>query len=425
MEALRKSGKSADDVAIEVARAAREGQPEYRLMDAMGIAGQRRASGISRSGGDGAEEIAQFLRQRQLDQPDRVAGFVDEAFGLGGKTAVQAKDSLTAARGAAADAAYGAARGNAAPVDIRGALSVIDDRVGLTKGGAVASDGIDGLLAKFRSRLAGERGVATEFDRVLSVKQDVQDAIGAAVRAGRNNEARELGKLSKALDAALEESSASYRSANDQFAQASRVIGSVDDGASMIRPSQRAADTVPGFKAMTPEQQSAARIGYGDRALARIEANTSPTANVAKQFNSTKMAAETDAMAIDPALFRGRVGRENTMWETQNRALGGSRTADNLADTADIGVVADMGRAAKDALTGRIGAAVGTVGRLAGNAATGQNEATRTLVARILMSNDPKAALATALRQEATSQGRRRIAEALMRSIGREAIPQP
>lgn len=442
MDMMRKAGVSVDQATDDVARAAQEGQPEFRLMDAAGIAGQRRASGITRSGGDGAEEIAQFLRQRQVDQADRVGGFVDDAFGLGGKTAAQRTSILTAARKTAADTAYEAARGNAVPVDVRGALSVIDDRIGGMQGSGVTGDGIDAALSRYRSRLAARNPASSaipgqgadttktavelsDFNRVLGVKQEVQDAVGAAVRAGRNNEARELGKLVNALDQALEEASPLYRSANDEFARSSRVIDAVDEGAGMASRGRRAGDTVPRFQGMTPDEQAAARAGYGDKAMARIEANTAPSANVAKPFTSTKATTEADAMTVDPRLFRDRLAREGAMWEVQNRALGGSRTADNLSDVADVGLMADMGRATTAALTGRIGDAIGTAARYAGNAATGQNEATRTLIARILMSSDPKKSLALALRQEATSEGRKRIAEAMTRALGREFIPTP
>lgn len=447
METLRRAGVSVDDVADDVARAAREGQPEYRLMDAAGVAGQRRASGVTRAGGDGADDLANFLRQRQMDQADRVAGFVDEGFGLGGETAAQRAARLTAERGTAADAAYGAARGNAAPVDVRGALAVIDDRIGGMQGSGVAGDGIDGMLARFRGRLAarnpaassipGQTGLAaqgtdttksavelSDFTRVLGVKQDVQDAIGVAVRAGRNNEARELGKLVAALDRALEDASPMYRAANDDFARASRVIGAIDEGAGMARGG-RPDDTIQAFLAKTPGEQASARVGYGDAIIEAIQKNKAETANRAREFASTKRAAEAQAMALDPRLFADRIARENAMWGTQARALGGSRTADNIADQADLGMMAEMGRAARDALTGRIGAAVGTIANRAGNMAVGQNEATRALIARLLMSDSPRVALAQALRQETTSQGRRRIVEAMMRSLGRETIPTP
>lgn len=426
IETLMRSGSSADNVADDVARAATQGQPEYRMMDAMGQAGQRRASGIVRAGGDGAEEIAQFLQQRQLDQPDRVVSFIDDAFGSRGTTAAQTKESLTAARGAAADTAYAAARGNAAPVDIRGAVQAIDDRVGPMRGQGVALDGIDKRLEGFRNRLMARNPAApnssvelSDFDRVLGVKQDLGDAIGEAVRAGRNNEARELMKVQSQLDAALEGSSGAYRAANDGFRDASRVIDSVDEGAAMA-VGGRLDDTVPAFQAKTPDQQGAARIGYADTVIGDIQRNKATTANAAKQFASTKRAAEADAMALDPQLFKERLGRENTMWETQNRALGGSRTADNLQDVNGVGIVADIGRAARSGLTGLADLALTGAARM-GNAATGQNEATRKLIAQMLMSQDPRATLAPALRSEVGSQARRRIAETVLRALGREA----
>lgn len=426
---MLKSGRSLDDIADDVARAAREGQPEFRMMDAMGTAGQRRASGVVRAGGDGAEEIAQYLNQRQLDQTDRVVNFVDDAFGSRGTTAAKTRDSLTAARSAQADAAYAAARGNAAPVDVRGALAVIDDRIGGMQGMNVAGDSIDGRLASFRNRLAastppqGTTGVElSDFDRVLGVKQDVQDAIGAAVRAGRGNEARELGKLSAALDQALEASSDGYRAANDGFREASRTIEAVDTGADMARKG-RVDDTVPAFQAMTPDQQGAARVGYANTVIDEVERNRATTANAARQFNSTKRTGEAQAMATDPRLFGDRIARENTMWETQNRALQGSRTADNLQDIGELGPRAEIARALMDVGNLQFGQAAGRVGSAIAPAVTGMNESTRNLIARALMSDNPRQAMASAMRQEAMSQTQRRIAESLMRALGREVTP--
>lgn len=459
MDTLRKSGQSVDDVSAVVERAAREGQPEFRLMDATGKAGQRRASGVVRSGGDGAEELAQFLEGRQMDQAGRVGSFVKDAYGFNKpqpvpgtnvipqgyvfretpsqvlakpqKSAAQTVDALKAARGNAADAAYDAARKGAGPVDVRGALSIIDDRIGGMQGSNITGDGLDATLSKFRNRLAADPAPngeisreLSDFDRVLGVKQELEDVIGEAVRKGRNNEARELGKLKSALDQALEGASDKYRAANDGFRDASRVIDAVGEGAEMARSSNRSVDTLINFNRMNPDQKAAARVGYGDSLLTKVEANSSPTANRAKIFTSPKVAAESREMATNPVLLNDRIARENAMWETQNRALGGSRTADNLADTADLGGVADAGRAIKDALTGRIGSAIGGAARMAGNAATGQNEATRTLIAKMLMSGDPKQALAQALKQEVTNQGRRRVIEAFVRSAGRQAIPQ-
>ena len=422
MDTLRKAGLTVDDVSDDVMRAAREGQPEYRLMDAAGIAGQRKASGVVRSGGDGAEEVAQFLRQRQLDQADRVGGFVDDAFGVKGTTAAKTKEALNAARKATNDVNYSAARQNAGPVNLTPVIDQIDDlmkRNPILGESSLGKSEIGSRLSSLRSSMQNNGEQLIDFDTVLNLKEDLGGVISGLRKSGKEVPPH-LARVYGSLDDALAASSDAYRAANDAAFAGRKVVGAVDEGAEMLRPGRRAADTVPAFQGMTPEQQAAARVGYGDRALARIEANASPTANVAKPFNSTKVRTEADAMAIDPGLFGNRVGRENTMWETQNRALGGSRTADNLSDVTDTGMVADIGRAARDAFTGRIGSAIGTVANRVGNAASGQNEATRTLVAKMLMSDNPRQALAQALRQETTSQGRRRIVEAMTRALGRE-----
>lgn len=426
MDTLRKAGLSVDDVADDVARAAREGQPEFRLMDAAGKAGQRRASGVVRAGGDGAEEIAQFLETRQLGQPERLGAFIDDAFGMGGKTAANESAALNAARKATNDVNYAAARQAAGPVNLNNAIDTIDTlmkRNPILGEAALSNTEMGGRLARLRGQLTDDGAQLIDFDTVLNVKEDLGRVIGVIKRSG-GDVPRDLAQVYGALDSALENSSDAYRAANDTALAGRKVVGAVDEGAAMSRPSARSADTIPAFRSMTPDEQSAARIGYGDKALAKLEANASPTANKAKALTSPKVAAETDAMALDPRLLKDRVTRETAMWETQNRALGGSRTADNLQDVADVGMMADLGRAAKTALTRPLDAA-GTLLARAGAAASGQNEATRTLIAKMLMSDNPKQALAQALRQETTSQGRRRIVEAMTRALGREFIPTP
>lgn len=424
--AAERAGKTAQDIDAMIAAARAAGQPEFRMMDALGLPGQRMASGITRSGGAPGDEVAEFLATRQAGQPERVGAFVEDAFDVKGTTAAKTREGLLTARSDAANTAYDAARGNAAPVDVRGALGVIDARTGGMVGSGVTGDGIDAKLLGYRSRLAarpGPDGVMRElsdFDRVLGVKQAIQDDIGAAVRAGRNNEARELGKLVKELDAALEASSDMYRTANDSFRAASKVINAVDEGA-MMATRGRAADNVPRFGAMAAAEQNAARTGYGDRLLAQLEQITSPTSNRAKPLQSPKRVAEADAMATDPRLYSERLGRENTMWETQNRALGGSRTADNLADQQAMdGLAGGALAAARSGANFQFGDMVAKVAGTLGPVMKGQNEATRMLIAKALLANDSMAVLAPALKQSANSKGVRRVLEALIRQPLRE-----
>lgn len=436
--AVQRSGRSLEDLADDVARAGADGQPEFVLADALGSPGQRMLSGVARQPGDYRGELADYLNQRQAQQGRRIAGFVAE--GLDAPDTAKARTAaLTQGRNAAADAAFDAARGNAAPVDVRGALEVIQRRIGGMEGSGITGDGIDARLARYRNRLSandpsrsqtGTTGVAgqgagpassvelSDFDRVLGVKQDISDDIGAAVRAGRSNEARELTKLRDALDAALEEASPSYRAANDEFRNASRVIDAVEDGRAMRRPSARVADNLDRYRTMTPEQQAAARAGYADPLMSRIE-NAAPGVDKSRALMDDGTSDELAAMARDPELMAHRIGRESTMFDTRQRALGGSQTADNLSDIEDANAIGgSLASVLAQGANFQFGNAVQTLGRLIGPAMKGDNEATRELIAKALLSRDPQAALAPALRQAMRSEGQQRVIEALTRSGG-------
>lgn len=428
-EALKRSGRSAVDVTASLQRAAAEGQPMYTVADDLGTSGQRMLSGISRAPGNARQDIADFLMARQDGQADRLGSFVADALGAS-DTAAARTASLTSARSAAADVAYDAARQGAGPVDVRGVLSAIDNRIGPMQGSGVAGDGIDGVLSRFRSRLAAQPGgqafpgassvELSDFNRVLGVKQDLGDAIGTAVRAGRNNEARELMKVQSALDAALEAASPAYRAANDDFARASAVISKVDAGKAATSTRVRADDTVAAFRAMTPDQQAAFRAGYSDPVMARIE-GAAPGVNKARPLASQKSQAEMGAMAVDPELFARRVGRENTMFGTNVAALGGSKTADNLADIAEVAGF-DASPLA-NALTGNWRTMATQLGAKAANTAMGRNTATRELMAQMLLSGDLQKALAPALRSQKAAEPYVRGIEALLRAGGRTAAP--
>lgn len=415
--ALQRSGMTVDQVDDAVKSAAREGQPSFAVADALGNPGQRALSGVARQPGDARKEIVDFLMKRQDGQGRRIGGIVSEALDAP-DTALQRTAKLTADRGAAADTAYTAARGNAAPVDVRSALAAIDDRIGGMRGSGVVGDGIDGKLAGYRSRLAAQPGPdgvkreLSDFDRVLGVKQAVQDDIGAALRAGRNNEARELGKLQAALDASLEESSDMYRTANDGFRDASRVIDQIDNGKAATSGRVRAADTVQQYGKLTPDQQSAFRSGYADPVMAKIE-GAAPGVNKARPLMDEASTAELGAMAKDPALLQRQLGRETTMFETGAQALGGSRTAENLQDIADTakfdtGMIANL-------LNMRFGAAAAQlIPKLAG-----QNEATRAKIAQMLLSTDARGTLTPIAKSAAKSDATKRVIESLLRSTQR------
>jgi hypothetical protein len=447
LSTLRRSKQSPDDVMHAVSAARAQGQPEFRIMDALGEPGARRASGVVRHGGEGGEELAEFLKQRQIDQSSRVAQQIEEALGfpaqsgavaksgasgppsmaevLAGRqtTAAKTAEALRTARGQAADINYPAARAGAKPVDTRPALSIIEDRLAPMRGSGVKGDKIDDMYQRWSARLqAPEKALGegelsrelSDFDRVLGVKQELSDEIAKARRAGSNNLARKLGELNRALDSALEESSDLYRRANDTFREQSGVMEAVGEGAGFAKRG-RAADTTEAFGRMTADEQAAARIGYGDQFLDKLERNAAETADFSRPLRSTKVREETGTVALDPERLAAQTGREKAMFETQQRALRGSMTASNIEDVADTaGAGVGILKALK---SGGVTGALGHAAEGLAPYAKGQNAATRKLIADILMSDDAGAALASALLQDQRSNTGQVAASAIARAI--------
>lgn len=389
ISAMRKSGKTDAEILDALTQAEREGQGMFTVADALGDRGQRTLSGVARSGGKPSETVSDFMLQRQSGQHERVAGQLSDAFG-GDSTAAQTEAYLKAARGKAADVAYPAAAADAAPVDLSRALSAIDNKIttgtgGIQLGKIVGRDSTTDALQSIRGRITDGNRTLTDYNSVLSLKQEVGDMIGAAKRAGQNSRVRELTQVSKELDSALEASSPAYRQANDQFAQASSVIDQLDAGKAASRPGSRAGNNIDQFNTLTPEQQAAYKTGYIDPVIGRVE-NAATGVNVARPLTSDKFTAEAASMANDPALLARQLQREGTMFETSARALGGSKTADNLADIKSVN-----GLSALQALfRGDLAAAGGKVAGGVANLATGKTEAMREELARMLLSSGRK-----------------------------------
>lgn len=434
MRALDASG-SMDNLGPALRQSAAEGQPMFTVADAMGTEGQRSLSGVARQPGAGRQFAEEFLETRQLDQGDRLAGFLRDSLGVD-ETAEAAAARLTAARGAEADALYEAARGGAGQVDVRGAIGIIDDRIGGMQGVDINGDGIDSVFQRFRNRLAsrdpssatlGGTGVAADggaevtdiflgdFNRVMGVRQDIGDAIGAALRAGRNNEASQLRRLSGALDEALEAASAGYREANDTFAQRSGVIDALEAGRVANRPGQRTENVAARYGLLSDDARGAFRTGYADPLMAQIE-NATPGTNVANRLRTSRQQGNLSAMADNPDTLLRQIDRENTMAETRRLATGGSQTATNIADQAavngeDLSILTNVA-------SGRVGAAAGqTAGRLL-NAARGLNEPTREAIARMLLSSDPDA-ISRAIGAYQQAQARGLLASSGLRAAAR------
>lgn len=432
-EALKRSGKSSDEIAQALASAQADNQGMFTVADAMGNAGQRMLSTAARNPHEGRQALIEGLQGRQMGQGERLSNFLAEGFGAP-DTAAQRAASLTNARSVAADTNYAAARQGAGSVDVSGALKTIDDVLnpGVNKiaspASNIADDSLEGAVRRAQRLLTDGKSQVTDFNSVLRAKQDIADQISAAQRAGKGNQVRLLSQINSRLDAALENASPGYRQANDAFRTQSKVIDAVDTGGAAASGRSRAADNIKTFGAMMPDEQGAFRAGYADPMIARVEgASISPTTNKARPLMTEKTGQEFPAFA---APGRGdqmgtRIAREQRMFETANSALGGSKTADNLADAADLNKFDPS--IMTHLMQGRPVAAVISAVTKALNESRGLPPSVLTRLSQSLMETDPAAArvlLQAGTSRNLSTAGRKALySSVLSRLSGNAAIP--
>lgn len=413
---VERSGQSTDDIQKAISRAAAEGQPEFVLADALGNPGQRALAGVARTPGDARTVIADTLTQRQNNQGNRIASFLADAFD-GADTAKARRLAAETARRAEAKVNYGVADDLAGPVNLNGAIDKIDELLGrdpiLENGSSLVGSEFGKRLSALRAKLQNGGEQLIDFKRVADLKSDLYTMIKTNPKLQA-----QFSSVYDELDKALEAASAGYRKANDSYRAASKVLDAFDTGQSASRGSARPDDTVGAFAALTGPEKSAFKSGYVDPLIARVEA-AAPGVNKARPLLADKYAQEFSAMDRT-GLLAPRLGREGKMFETANAALGGSKTADNLADIADTGF--DSGLIA-NFLMGNLKTAAVQAGKKAIDAASGHNDGTRRLVAEALLGGDITKAIGPYLAKSVKSDARSAIIEALLAKMIRPAYP--
>lgn len=428
-EALARSGQSADDVANDLATAAAQGQPEYMVADALGNSGQRMLTGVARSPGDMRQTIAETLQRRQAGQGERLVNAMSEGFDAP-TTANQAREAMTAARNTAADANYTAARQGAGTVDPTAAIQRADNFLQPGATGVmsnqtnIADDSIESAVRRARSYLTDGNSALSDFDAAFRAKRELDAMIERAQPAVQ----RELIPIRNALDDSLASASQPYGAARDQFRRESQAINAIDEGGAAASARTRASDNIGRFQQMPADQQQAFRQGYADPLIARVEsASMSPTTNKARMLITEKTGQEFPAFAAPGRgdVMGDRIGREQRMFETASQALGGSRTADNLSDIADVQSFDPTMIGAL--LTGNIKGAALQGLQKGINTIQGRNSQTRDAIARMLLQSEPTQARAELAQAVSSGQRLTRNQEAIIRALisgGSTAVPR-
>jgi hypothetical protein len=432
-EALRRSGRTPVEIEQALANAHGDGQGMFTVADAMGNAGQRVLSTAARNPHEGRQALVEALQQRQMGQGERLSNTLAEGFGAP-DTAAQRAASLTAGRSAAADVNYAAARSGAGPVDVSSAIQAADDLLtpGVTRlanpGSGIADDSLEGAVRRARSLLTDGNSTLSDFTSVLRAKQDIADQIAVAQRAGRNNQVRLLSQINNQLDQSLEAASPGYRQANDAFRAQSRTIDAIDTGRGAASGRTRASDNIQTFGGLNPNEQGAFRAGYVDPMIAKVEnSSISPTTNKARMLMTEKTGQEFPAFAVPGRADQmgTRIAREQRMFETANTALGGSKTADNLADAADLNKFDPS--IMTHLLNGRPVAAVISAVTKALNESRGLPPSVLTRLSRSLMETDPGTArllLSTGAQARISSASRKALYSSILSRLATSgAVP--
>lgn len=409
--AVSESGQTPDQLGQALSDASAAGQPQYTLADALGNPGQRMLSTVTRSPGAGRTDAVNFLENRQAGQGRDLSNQIADALAAP-DTAAQRAASLEGQRSTDAAANYGAARGSAGAVDVTPAIQAADNFLSPGASGVfnpsstIADDSIEAAVRQARGRLVGQNGEQlSDFDASLRAKQEIDNQI----ENGSPSQQRQLIPIRNALDNQLAAASQPYANARNTFRQQSGAIDAIDTGRSAAMRG-RPEDTIPAFNALPNASQSAYRAGYADPLIEGI-VNAAPGVNKARGLMNDGTAAELNALSLHNGPFQPgaptpldqSINRSNTMFQTRQAALGGSKTADNLADQAASGLDPVM---IAHALTGGTGGLVHGALRVAGNTLSGATPQVRQALGRMLLMHGPNADVAGALGGAVNNQAR-------------------
>lgn len=204
-----------------------------------------------------------------------------------------------------------------------------------------------------QARVAGikaEGGAAPALNlRSLDyVKRSLDDQIGAAQRAGENDNVRILSGLKSKFTGALDnaDSTGAYAKARSVFSDNSRLLEAQQSGRdfSNMTPEQlRMA-----MKNMGPDQKEAFRIGVRENLQNTVNKTADGSDPAKRIFGNTQKRAQLMEIFDNPSnykQFETRMNEEIQAASTKNKVLGGSRTDYNLAADDELGqMVTDVAR---------------------------------------------------------------------------------
>jgi hypothetical protein len=393
-----------------------------------------------RSPGEGRTDVVNFLNTRQAGQGERLSQITDEALGASG-TARKTADELTKTAQTQSAPFYEAALSRK-PVWNERIQQYFDDPVtksGLREG--VAVQRLESLAEgkKFDPKDYAITGFNEAGDPIMSGVPNMRTI--NLIKKGWDKQLEgyrdsTTGKLmldeyGRALDNVRRTFLKEVDLVNPDYARARALYAGPAQARDAVNMGGKAAsrgraeDNMRQFNSMTGPNQQGYRIGYADKLSEGFE-RAAEGVNKARGLTSDKRIGELGEMSLhqgpvspgglDP--LQQRIARENTMFETRNAALGGSKTADNLADAAAMGVDPTL---VGHIVSGNWGGALKSVIASGSNALSGNTPAVRKAVSDILLTRGKNASPAQFQKMIDDTVQHIQQVQRLARSMGRGA----
>jgi hypothetical protein len=292
--------------------------PDGMLMD-LGPNSQSLAGGVASVPGPGQATVRQAVADRRAGASGRVADDVARTIGTGPDLDTL-KASIIKQQSQVADPLYAKVRNMVLP-DLPAVTAVI----GTPLGQRAYQKAIELWKNDFKTNAPPELTVGI----VDYMKRALDDIAGEAVRAGRGNDARQAGNMTKALTSSVDRVVPEYKLARDAFAGPAQVLDAIDSGSTVFSREMSPGQLKTALSGMSQSE----RDGFLQGAQAQVEAMMGNAVNdvaalrntFKKGYNEAKLRYMLGDDIADDLLKS--IDRELTFGNTSNIVSSNSETA--------------------------------------------------------------------------------------------------
>lgn len=358
---LNEAGPTTAQEAIDALNKARASGKPMMLPDVFQGGVQKLAGRMARSGGEASETMTQALRGRNARSVERLTGDIDAAFGAEG--AYDAQEGLMAARKDAAKPKYKTAYEqppiNPDEMAPTGAIGSLMDRPSVRAGMAnarkiAAEEGVDMETLGIDLNEQGEpvlKRVPT-WQTLDYIKRGIDNVVEAyrdpiTKKLNLDTYGRAADITRSGFVGVLRDLNKKYGEALDAWSGPSRSLDAIQVGMDALKrsPEQNAARLAE----MSPNDREFARLGIGQM-LRDIANKRGPLAGEFDRVAGTQYGSTSTRQQLRPFFeseaaytkFIDSVTAETVMPRTANKILGGSQTAERVAEDQGAITGADM-----------------------------------------------------------------------------------